>query len=521
MTDTAQPNIILIQADQLSALALPSYGNTTTICPQIDDLAENGVVFENMYCNFPLCSPSRSSMMTGLLASKIGAYDNGAELKSSIPTFAHYLRDLGYRTCLSGKMHFVGPDQLHGFEDRLTSDIYPADFQWAANWNAAKHTDVTDTRGVTKSGLCEDSVQLRYDRTVTKNAVSYLKDHATGDDNRPLLMTVSYTHPHDPFVCQPEHWHLYDNHPIEMPKVGPLPDDQIDPHSRKILTQAGLLDVEFTTRQIRNARRGYFGSISFLDDQIKALRDGLETTGMADNTIVIITSDHGEMLGERGMWFKKNFYEPAMRVPLIVHAPARFAPARVSTPVSLVDLMPTLTTLGAGEHTPQFCEPLDGRNLVPMMQGQKEPETPPVLAEILSEGVTQPAFMILSGHWKYIHFGIYPAQLFNLEEDPQELSDLAADPAQENRVAKFGHQVSNTWDETALARHIRIDQDRRSLIQRSFGKGRYSSWDYDAGDVTQSDWFRGQTSYNEWAFDYVPSHDPDGTNTNKIPKGEI
>ena len=134
---SSKPNILLIQADQLAAPALSAYGHPLVKTPHIDELADSGVVFENTYCNFPLCAPSRFSMMSGRLASEIGAFDNGAEFEASIPTMAHYLRLAGYRTTLAGKMHFVGPDQLHGFEERLTTDVYPSDFSWTADWDAA------------------------------------------------------------------------------------------------------------------------------------------------------------------------------------------------------------------------------------------------------------------------------------------------------------------------------------------------------------------------------------------------
>ena len=129
-----RPNILIIQADQMAPQALPVYGHPLVKAPNIEALADRGVVFENAYCNNPICASSRFSMLSGRLSSKIGAYDNAAEFPASIPTFAHYLGNLGYRTCLSGKMHFVGPDQLHGFEGRVTTDIYPADFGWVPDW---------------------------------------------------------------------------------------------------------------------------------------------------------------------------------------------------------------------------------------------------------------------------------------------------------------------------------------------------------------------------------------------------
>ena len=142
---TKQPNILLIVTDQLAAPALPVYGHPVVKAPHISALAEGGVLFESAYCNSPLCAPSRASMMTGQLPSRIGAYDNAAAFPADEPTFAHYLHDAGYRTVLSGKMHFIGPDQLHGFEERLTTDIYPADFGWTPDWEHPERRPVGTT----------------------------------------------------------------------------------------------------------------------------------------------------------------------------------------------------------------------------------------------------------------------------------------------------------------------------------------------------------------------------------------
>lgn len=137
-----------------------------TKTPHLDQLARDGAVFDNAYCNYPLCGPSRSSMMTGQLASRIGAFDNGADFPSSTPTMAHYLRALGYKTALSGKMHFVGPDQQHGFEERLTAEIYPTDFQWTSSWEEAEiEMHAPDTRYATNIGVARWTGQMDYAMT--------------------------------------------------------------------------------------------------------------------------------------------------------------------------------------------------------------------------------------------------------------------------------------------------------------------------------------------------------------------
>ena len=156
---TKAPNILFIHTDQLSAEMLGAYGNKIASTPHIDALAERGVVFDSAYCNFPLCAPSRFSMLAGQLNSKIAAYDNAAEFPSSIPTFAHYLRWMGYQTCLIGKMHFIGADQLHGFEERRTTDIYPSDFAWTGDWTDLQAKHANNATSFTEAGVCLRNVQ--------------------------------------------------------------------------------------------------------------------------------------------------------------------------------------------------------------------------------------------------------------------------------------------------------------------------------------------------------------------------
>lgn len=236
-----QPNILLIMADQLSAPFLSFHGGPAKT-PNIDRLAASGVNFTSTYSNSPLCAPARFAMMSGQLNSKIGAYDNASEFPSSIPTFAHYLRAAGYQTSLVGKMHFVGPDQLHGFEERLTTDIYPADFGWTPNWGDPDGRFdwwFHNMDSVVHAGVVDVSNQLDYDDDVAHHAVRQLRDLARTADPRPWMMTASFTHPHDPYVARQQFWDLYTDDEIPMPKVSDLPDAQVDPHSRRLRNVIG------------------------------------------------------------------------------------------------------------------------------------------------------------------------------------------------------------------------------------------------------------------------------------------
>ena len=499
-----RPNILFIQVDQLAAQFLRCYGDTVCHAPNLDRLAEQGTVFDTTYCNFPLCSPSRASMATGRLCSEIGAYDNAAELPASIPTYAHYLRAAGYQTALSGKMHFIGPDQHHGFERRLTPDLYPADFSWVPNWGHEGKRDTNDTRSVTIAGVCERSMQIDFDDLVTFHAIQHLYDMARSDDTRPFFLQVSYTHPHEPYLCRPEFWELYDGVEIPLPHVPALPKAQHDAHSARLLSDFGMLDVRFDDADIRTARRAYYGSISYLDQMIGQLLDTLDRVGQRDNTVIVFTSDHGEMLGERGMWFKKHFFEPALKVPLII-AGGAFGPRRVATPASLVDLLPTFMGAAQGGGWTSEVEPLDGQDLSTFLT-DPQPDRP-IYAEYLAEATTAPILMVRQGRYKYVSSTDDPPLLFDVQSDPSERRNLAGDPAHAAAEDRMRSIVAQRWDSAALSDRIQLSQKRRIMVRAADMQGQRPRWNHDETPGSDVVWYRGDTSYNDWAFRYVPVAD--------------
>ena len=498
-----QPNILFIQTDQLVPGVLSAYGGKVCKTPHIDRLAEEGIVFETAYCNFPLCAPSRFSMASGLLASRIGAFDNAAEFPSSVPTYAHYLRALGYQTCLSGKMHFVGPDQLHGFEKRLTSDIYPADFEWTADWSAKGFGGATDISVFLNSGVCARSVQIDYDEETTNKAVQELYDIARSSDDRPFFLQVSYTHPHDPYLCTQKYWDLYENEDVPPPTVGFIDEKDNDPHSLRVLKQHGLDGNDLPDDAIMRARRAYLGSVSYIDDLVGRLLDTLEHSGQAGNTVIIFGSDHGEMLGERGLWLKKTFFEPALRVPLIMHAPGRFSPGRVAEFCSLLDLLPTFASLGAGGAWQGAVEPLDGIDLTTLIGKDTGEPQRPVYAELLCEGILAPIFMIRRGRYKFITSKGDPDMLFDLEQDPNEVNNLAGEPEHAAVVAELTAEADDLWDSDALSKDIILSQQRRLLIRHAHRQGTPTNWEFTPPGEDTSKWYRGQRNYNEWALEVL------------------
>jgi choline-sulfatase len=475
-----QPNILLVMADQLTAIALPCYGHPVVKAPHVARLAEEGVLFESAYCNSPLCAPSRYSMLAGRLPSRIGAYDNASEFPASLATIAHGLRAQGYRTCLCGKMHFVGPDQLHGFEERLTTDIYPVDFGWTPNWDAPEERIdwwYHNMQSVRQAGIAEATNQLDYDDEVRFHAVRFLQEHVRSDDPRPFFLTVSFTHPHDPYAIREAYWNRYRDDEIAPPRTGQLPSERMDPHSRRLVRVSAIDEAAVTEADVRRARRAYYGAISYVDDAFGELIGTLERFGLADDTIVIFTADHGDMLGERGLWYKMCFFEWAVRVPLIFRASGRFAPRRTPVLVSLLDLLPTLLELGRPETGGTVEIEHDGASLVPMLQGGAMPERT-VLGEYLAEGALAPIFMIRRGPWKFIWSEPDPPLLFDLERDPDELENLALSPDHASTVEEFLAEVHQLWDPARLRDDVLRSQRARRLAFDALTCGQHTSWDF-------------------------------------------
>jgi choline-sulfatase len=473
------PNILLIMADQMAAPALPFYGHRLVKTPHLSRLADQGVLFENAYCNFPLCAPSRYSLLSGRLPSRIDAFDNACELSASVPTVAHYLRRAGYRTCLSGKMHFVGPDQLHGFEERLTTDIYPADFGWTPDWQsgAVAYSWSHHMQSVVEAGTCRRSLQIDYDEEVAWQAEQKLYDLARDSDQRPFFLVASFTHPHDPFTCLPEHWARYDRAAIDMPAVPAIPADRLDPHSRRLHAGSSIDRYRVTEAILRNARHAYYGMISYVDDLVGRLLAALAAGDRADDTIIVFTGDHGEMMGERGMWYKMTFFEWSARVPLLFHAPGRLAPRREARNVSLVDLVPTLLDLATGGKAPAPIDPFDGRSLAPLLAGPA-PWDDTVAAEYLAEGALAPVLMVRRGSWKLVASDGDPDQLYDLASDPLELANRAGDPAAAAIEAELKAELAGRWDAASLKQRVIESQRRRLFIQPVLTTGRHAPWDY-------------------------------------------
>jgi choline-sulfatase len=478
------PNVLLLMADQLAAQWLPAYGHRVVQAPHLAGLARDGAAFEAAYCASPLCAPSRASLLTGLLPSRTGVFDNATEMRASLPTIAHHLRAAGYATSLAGKMHFVGPDQLHGFEERLTPDVYPAGLDWTPDWTAGEDTRLSwyhTMESVLRPGVVAAAMQVDYDDEVAFHGARALLDHARRRPGEPFFHVVSFTNPHDPWELPRRYWERYDPDAIESPDVPAIPAGEADPHSRRLRAMCGVDEAGLTEAQVRRARHGYFAAISYLDERIGQVLDALDATGLAEDTIVIFTADHGEMLGERGLWFKMAFFEAAARIPLLVRAPGRVAAGtRIAAPVSQLDLAPTLLALGGHPDAAEIAAGLDGTALEWLLDRAAAATAPPrgaVIAEYLAEGVTAPALMVRRDRFKYVACGEDPEQLFDLAADPAEMRNVAGTDEGAERCAELRREARG-WDPAELRARVLESQRERRLVVSALGRGRAAAWDY-------------------------------------------
>ncbi len=499
-----KPNIVVIMADQLAPHFCGAYGHSVAKTPHIDALANRGMRFDSAYTNSPLCAPARFAFMSGQLISRIAAYDNASEFPAKIPTFAHYLKMLGYRTCLSGKMHFIGPDQKHGFEERLTTDVYPVDFAWTPDWELPdERIDkwYHNMQTVKESGVATATFQIDYDDETGFAANRWLIDVArsrTAGAESPFALVASFIHPHDPYVARPEWWNLYSDAEIDLPKYVPPLEEQ-DPFSRRVMDGIEASLISLTEEEIIRARRAYLANVSYFDSKVGEIVNTLDEINELNNTIVIITADHGDMLGERGLWYKMNFFEHSARVPLIFAGPG-IKQGVTANACSLIDLLPTFIEIGGGDES-MLGEPIDGRSLLPLAQGKNDP-VDEAIGEYCAEMTPYPVFMIRRKQYKYIHCDPDPPQLYDVVADPLEKVNLATDPKHQTTKDAFASEVQSRWNSEKLRADVIKTQKSRRVLHAAMVSGPIESWDYNPPSDASQQYVRNHMDWTVAAKTY-------------------
>jgi choline-sulfatase len=266
---------------------------------------------------------------------------------------------------------------------------------------------------------------------------------------------------------------------------------------------------------ILSARHAYYGMVSYVDHKIGLLLDALEQTGQADNTAIVFTADHGEMLGERGMWFKFNPFEQSIKVPLIIQAPGTKRGQRSGMNCSLVDLLPTLLDLASDGHPPALVDHCDGRSLAPLLHGSEPGRVDEALIEFTGEGVYAPALILRQGRYKYVYCEGDPGMLFDLQEDPAELHNLCQDPARSSLAQAFVSLIEQRYQPALIKQQVLASQRRRLFLHQTLITGTHTPWDYQVRKDASKQYVRSASTTSTTAtkakarFPFVPTVPPD------------
>jgi len=403
-------NVVLFMSDEHNPLYSSPYGHPFVETPNMQRLAERGTLFRNAYCNSPLCMPSRSSFMSGRYVHEIQAYSNCNVHLRHYPSYGEELARQGVHTAYVGKVDVYSPGRELGFSEM----ILPGDRKPPGDVNHGR-TPLSIRKGshARGDGYGPHENPFGLDLKRVDAAVRWLRETAP-KLRQPWLLCVNTSKPHFGHFVTQELWDMYPQG-ADLPKHGPECATANHPYSRDLRDHFET-DL-FTQEQIRGLRRGYLGCVTFVDRQLGRLMDALADCGLLEETNVVYTSDHGEMLGKFGMWWKCSLLEDSARVPLIAAGPDFRAGLEVNTPVSLLDLQAALfRCFGAERPSDWHGEPL--QDLAP------EATERVVFGEYHGHGTRSGAFLVRKGDWKLIYCTAAPHLLFNLREDPDELDNL-------------------------------------------------------------------------------------------------
>ncbi|MFW6598552.1 sulfatase-like hydrolase/transferase [Propionibacteriaceae bacterium Y2011] len=503
MTD--QPNILVIMSDQHHAEVMGCAGDPVVETPGLDRLAARGARLSNLYCQAPLCAPSRASFLTGMMPSDNGVVSNNQLFDLTHPTFAHSAGAAGYRPELIGKMHVLGIDQLFGFTARQIGDHGP-NFPGLGNRKPRSGGGAAPVQrgqlhgaagpsldSLSKSGIGHHAYYTR-DALVAEATESAIRQHdierRSGGDPHPFFLTMGFLLPHQPYVATREDYEKYEGR-VGLPRR-PWPDAPSDDHAflRWWRDATGLDRIHGGVPEevILRARTAYWGMVDRMDQLITRVLDTLDELGLTENTLIIYTSDHGDHVGEHGLWWKQTLLEPSVKVPGIISWPG-VVPEQVTSDrvCGLVDVTETIVAAAGGPALPRSV----GRDLVPMLRGEDPDFADLTLSEHCADvnqgaglgpaKVDRPYYqrMVRQGRWKYVDHADLPAQLFDVVADPDETTDVSADPANSAVVAELAAIARDGWDPELVRAETQTDIAETAL---------FADWAVETGYVDQHRW---------------------------------
>lgn len=454
-------NLVIIMSDQHSRNLMGCYGDKVVRTPNLDRLAKQGSRFDQCWTPSPVCVPARACFATGKYTHQIERWDNADPYNGSIPSWHHHLRDSGHEIVSIGKLHFKSEDDDNGF----TESIIP---MHVIDGKGDLLGLIRDEGAPVRGGAYKmksmagpgESVYTQYDRDIAARAQVWLHERAGKTHDKPFVLFVSFVCPHYPLTAPPEHYYHYYNDPnLPMPRFRDEGERASHPFLRDYAETFNFDNYFETEDDIRRAVAGYFGLCSFMDEQAGKVIGALEASGLRDDTSIVYTSDHGDALGQRGLWGKSTMHEEILGVPLIAAGAGIPHGAVIDTPCTLLDIYPYIfETVGEPDH-PGVTPEHPGVSLTALANGEVPNRN--VLSEYHGMGSRTAAFAIRHGRYKYIHYAAYEPQLFDFEADPDELHDLSGDPAYADALAECRTRLKamldpETVDRAAKARQAEI-----------------------------------------------------------------
>jgi choline-sulfatase len=464
-------NLLIIMSDEHNPKIIGCSGHPVVKTPNIDALAAAGTRFSSAYTTSPVCVPARAAFAIGKYVHQIGYWDNADAYDGAIPSWHHRLRERGHHVASIGKLHFRGQEgDDYGFSEiQIAMQI----IEGKGDLMGLVRSDLPE-RGlswkIAKLAGPGETPYTAYDRDICTRAQIWLREEAPRHRDRPWVLFVSFVCPHFPLVAPAEFYYRYTPEQVQLPKQYRADERPRHPYVRDYASSF-IYDRYFDPEKLSKAIRAYYGLVSFVDDNIGKILRVLDETGLTEGTRVMYTSDHGDNLGARGLWGKSTMYEEVAGVPLIVRGPDIPAGRQVATPASHVDTYPFIMQC-AGEDHPEMYDGHPGHSLM-ALAGGLQPERS-VLSEYHGMGSTTAAFMIRHGRYKYVHYVAYPPQLFDLDADPDELSDLAEDAAYATVLAECRERLYRICDPAEVdarakkrqAELLELNGGREAVIKR-------------------------------------------------------
>lgn len=450
-------NMLFIMSDQHSPHVVGCYGNDVVQTPNMDSLAARGTRFAHAYTPNPICVPARASFATGRYSHEIGVWDNAKPyIGTEAPSWGHRLTSQGHHVTTVGKLHYRRVDDPSGFPDqRLPMHVLEGVGDLFGLLREDMPVRPESRQHVLDAGV-GDSEYIRYDRAIARESARFLREEGAGHD-KPWALFVSFVTPHFPLMAPAEYVDRYALDSLPFPIQG-SPEEWPRHPALEAHRRSAAVDEPFDERTVRNAIAVYYGMVSFLDEQIGVVLEALDQAGLADDTRVIYTSDHGEMLGEHGLWWKSSMYEASVSVPLIMAGADVPAGNVVCTNVSLIDCFPTIVD-AVGAEPSAGDRGLPGTSLWELAEQPDQPRT--VFSEYHTVYSQSAAYMIRDERYKYVHFVDHRPQLFDLQEDPDELRDIAADEGYADILRTMDRQFRAILDPEAIDQEAKADQRRR------------------------------------------------------------